>query len=70
MEKRRLGRTGHLSTVAIFGAAAFWDVDQSEADQIMELVISHGINHIIVFSWVVKQWSAVRKVRPWKCTSP
>lgn len=46
MEKRRLGRTGHLSTVAIFGAAAFWDVDQSEADQIMELVISHGINHI------------------------
>ncbi|MGB6421299.1 MAG: aldo/keto reductase, partial [Anaerolineales bacterium] len=48
MEKRRLGRTGHLSTVAIFGAAAFWDVDQSEADQIMELVISHGINHIDV----------------------
>ena len=48
MEKRRLGITGHLSTVAIFGAAAFWDVDQSEADQIMELVISHGINHIDV----------------------
>jgi len=48
MEKRRMGRTGHLSTVAIFGAAAFWDVDQSEADQIMELVISHGINHIDV----------------------
>jgi len=48
MEKRRLGRTGHLSTAAIFGAAAFWDVDQSEADQIMELVISHGINHIDV----------------------
>ncbi|MGB7115060.1 MAG: aldo/keto reductase, partial [Anaerolineales bacterium] len=48
MEKRRLGRTGHLSTVAIFGAAAFWDVDQSETDQIMELVISHGINHIDV----------------------
>lgn len=46
MEKRRLGRTGHLSTVAIFGAAAFWDVDQSEADQIIELVISHRINHI------------------------
>ncbi|MFC2054462.1 aldo/keto reductase [Chloroflexota bacterium] len=48
MEKRRLGRTGHLSTVAIFGAAAFWDVDQSDADQIMELVIGHGINHIDV----------------------
>jgi aryl-alcohol dehydrogenase-like predicted oxidoreductase len=48
MEKRRFGRTGHLSTVAIFGGAAFWDVDQVEADRAMELVISHGVNHIDV----------------------
>jgi aryl-alcohol dehydrogenase-like predicted oxidoreductase len=48
MKKRRFGRTGHLSTVAIFGGAAFWDVDQSVADRAMELVISHGVNHIDV----------------------
>ncbi len=48
MERRRFGRTGHLSTVAIFGAAAFWDVDQAEADRTMERVIEAGVNHIDV----------------------
>jgi len=48
MEKRRLGRTGHMSTVAIFGGAAFWDVTQEQADETMELVIKAGINHLDV----------------------
>jgi aryl-alcohol dehydrogenase-like predicted oxidoreductase len=48
MEKRRFGRTEHMSTVAIFGGAAFWDVDQAQADRAMELVTSHGVNHIDV----------------------
>ncbi len=48
MEKRRFGRTGHQSTVAIFGAAAFWDVSQAEADAAMVKVIEAGVNHIDV----------------------
>lgn len=48
MERRRLGRTGHKSTVAIFGAASFWEVTQAEADEVMEQVISAGVNHIDV----------------------
>lgn len=48
MEKRRLGRTGHMSTVAIFGAAAFWQVTQTEADAVMEKLIAAGVNHIDV----------------------
>ncbi len=48
MEKRRFGRSGHMSTVAIFGAAALWDVPQSAADMAMERVIAAGINHIDV----------------------
>lgn len=48
MEKRRFGRTGHKSTVAIFGAAAFWEVTQAEADVAMERVIAAGVNHIDV----------------------
>jgi len=48
MEKRRLGKTGHLSTIVIFGAAAFWLVTQAEADAAMELAAAHGINHIDV----------------------
>jgi predicted aldo/keto reductase-like oxidoreductase len=37
-----------MSTVAVFGAAAFWDVDQAEADATMERVIAAGVNHIDV----------------------
>ena len=48
METRRFGRTGHMSTVAIFGAAAFWEISQEDADKVMELVIEAGINHIDV----------------------
>lgn len=48
MQTRRFGRTGHMSTVAIFGAAAFWDVDQAQADITMRQVIDAGVNHIDV----------------------
>jgi len=48
MEKRRFGRTEHMSTVAILGAAAFGKVEQAPADKAMELVLKHGVNHIDV----------------------
>jgi aryl-alcohol dehydrogenase-like predicted oxidoreductase len=48
METRRFGRTGHLSTIAIFGAAAFWEISQEDADRVMESVVQAGINHIDV----------------------
>ena len=62
MQKRRFGRTGHLSTVAIFGAAAFWDVTQAQADKVMEMVIAAGINHIDVAPSYGK---AEERVGPW-----
>ena len=48
METRQFGRTGHMSTIAIFGAAAFWEISQEDADKTMEQVIEAGINHIDV----------------------
>ncbi len=48
MEKRRLGRTGHLSTVITFGAVALARVSQAEADRAMELLLEYGVNHIDV----------------------
>jgi len=48
MKKRRFGRTEHRSTVAIFGAFALSEVSQSEADEVMEMVIDTGVNHIDV----------------------
>lgn len=48
MESRRFGRTGHMSTVAIFGAAALSGSSQEEADRAMEQIIEAGVNHIDV----------------------
>ena len=44
--KKRFGRTGHLSTRLLFGAAALGNVSQDQADQTMQLLMEHGINHI------------------------
>ena len=46
METRRFGRTGHMSTIAIFGGAAFWQISQEDADNVIEQVIEAGINHL------------------------
>jgi aryl-alcohol dehydrogenase-like predicted oxidoreductase len=37
-----------MSTVAIFGAAAFYQISQEDADKVMELIIQAGVNHIDV----------------------
>ena len=46
MEKRRFGRTNHMSTLAVFGAVALGQLDQPQADQVVQQVIDAGINHI------------------------
>lgn len=48
METRRLGRTGHMSTVVIFGAAAFWEIDQESANAALDMALEAGVNHIDV----------------------
>ncbi|MFN8595772.1 MAG: aldo/keto reductase [Anaerolineae bacterium] len=40
------GRTGHISTRAIFGAAAFWSLTQDEANATLDLILERGVNHI------------------------
>lgn len=46
MEKRTLGRTGHQSTIVIFGGAALWVAEQEEANAAYDLALQAGINHI------------------------
>lgn len=46
IEKRVFGRTGHLSSVALFGAAALSNVTQAEAERTLDLLLEYGINHI------------------------
>lgn len=40
------GRTGHLSSRTIFGAAALANVTQAEADRTLDLLLQYGVNHI------------------------
>ena len=46
MQTRRFGRTGHQSTVAIFGTAALYTGTPEMTDQAMEYILAAGVNHI------------------------
>ena len=65
METRTFGRTGHESTVAILGCAAFGQVDQAETDQAMRLALDHGVNHIDI---APSYGHAEERIAPWMKT--
>ena len=44
--KQAFGRTGHMSSRTIFGAAALGSVSQEEADGVLDLLLKYDINHI------------------------
>jgi aryl-alcohol dehydrogenase-like predicted oxidoreductase len=46
MERRRLGRTGHESSVAVLGGAACWAATVDEAGAWLQLALDHGVNHL------------------------
>lgn len=48
MQKRRFGRTNHMSTLAVFGAVALGQLDQPQADKTIQKMIDAGVNHIDV----------------------
>ena len=62
MEKRRLGKTGHMSSILTFGSAAFWKVSQAEADAAIELAVAHGVNH---FDVAPSYGQAELRLGPW-----
>src|ERR1700730_6286324 len=46
IEKAPFGKTGHLSTRVIFGAAALGGMTQDKADPLLDILLEFGINHI------------------------
>jgi len=46
IERRPFGRSGHQSTVTVFGGAALARASQEEADRTLDLLLRHGVNHI------------------------
>jgi aryl-alcohol dehydrogenase-like predicted oxidoreductase len=65
--KREFGRTGHKSTRVIFGAAALGRVTQRVADETLEVLLKHGINHIDV---AASYGDAELRVAPWLKREP
>ena len=62
MEKRRLGRTGHHSTVVTFGTAGIGRVSQAAADKAVERILAHGVNHIDI---APSYGEAMERLAPW-----
>ena len=48
VQRRRLGRTGHESSLAIFGAASLWGADPETAATAFGAALEAGVNHLDV----------------------
>ncbi len=62
METRRFGRTGHQSTVAVFGAFAVSAATPAQTDAVMARVLASGVNHVDV---APSYGSAEERLGPW-----
>ena len=60
--KLPFGRTGHLSTRTLFGAAALGEVTQAEADRTMEVLMKYGVNHL---DTAASYGEAELRIGPW-----
>ncbi len=56
------GRSGHMSTRTIFGAASLSHVTQQEADRTLEILLQYGVNHLDLAS---SYGDAELRVAPW-----
>ena len=62
MQRRRLGRLGHQSSVLLYGAAALSGVDQDTADRSVQQALDAGINHLDV---AASYGDAELRLGPW-----
>jgi aryl-alcohol dehydrogenase-like predicted oxidoreductase len=62
IERRPFGRTGHSSSVTLFGAAALARVSQAEADRALEVLLRYGVNHI---DTAARYGDSELRIAPW-----
>jgi len=60
--KRPFGRTGHLSSATLFGAAALARVDQADADRTLDVLLRYGVNHI---DTAARYGDSELRIAPW-----
>ncbi len=56
------GRSGHMSTRTLFGAASLSSVSQADADRTLEVLLQYGVNHIDV---AAGYGEAELRIAPW-----
>src|SRR5712691_5625784 len=62
IERRAFGRTGHLSTVTLFGGAALARTSQADADRTLDLLLRYGVNHI---DTAARYGDSELRIAPW-----
>ena len=67
IEQAEFGRTGHHSSRVIFGGAALAQVSQRVADETLDVLLAHGVNHLDLAS---SYGEAEARVRPWLQRAP
>ena len=62
LPKIPFGRTGHLSTRTLFGAASLSKNSQADADRTLDILLEYGVNHIDV---AASYGEAEKRLAPW-----
>jgi aryl-alcohol dehydrogenase-like predicted oxidoreductase len=61
------GRTGHMSSRTLFGAASLSQVTQDVANRTLDVLLRHGVNHI---DTAASYGDAELRIRPWLKREP
>jgi aryl-alcohol dehydrogenase-like predicted oxidoreductase len=64
-DRAAFGRTGHESSRVIFGAAALGSMRQERADEILQILLEFGVNHI---DTAASYGESELRVAPWLAT--
>jgi aryl-alcohol dehydrogenase-like predicted oxidoreductase len=67
IDKIEFGRTGHMSTRVLFGAASLGRVSQKVADETLEVLLKYGVNHI---DTAASYGDAELRIAPWLKREP
>ncbi|HEY2076663.1 MAG TPA: aldo/keto reductase [Streptosporangiaceae bacterium] len=67
IEQAEFGRTGHQSSRVLFGGAALAQVSQRVADETLDVLLAHGVNHLDV---AASYGEAEVRIRPWLQREP
>lgn len=67
IERSPFGRTGHHSSRVIFGAAALGSMRQERADEVLPLLLAHGVNHL---DTAASYGDSELRLAPWLAAHP